>query len=195
MRYILALFILICSSVSVPAQVKVSNSKSLSAAERNAALQSIEDNFQKIYVLEEMRPLIVEHLKKNAETKRYDVSDPYLFAERITQDLKDVAKDEHLYLKFDPAAYAAAIAPPKSDAGDESFRRNRAIRSNHGLTEMRILPGNIRYLKIIRFEWVTDETGAIYDEAMRGSLICAETGAGQVQPRIILSVIFTLPKR
>jgi hypothetical protein len=32
---------------------------------------------------------------------------------------------------------------------------------------MQILPGNIRYLRIIHFEWVQDETGAVYDEAMR----------------------------
>ncbi|HEX8637340.1 MAG TPA: S41 family peptidase, partial [Pyrinomonadaceae bacterium] len=101
------------------------------------------------------------------QSGRYAVTDVHIFAERITEDLKDVANDKHLWLSYDLPAYTAALAPPESVEGQEAFRRRRAVRNNHGLTEMRILPGNVRYLKIIHFEWVLDETGAIYDKAMR----------------------------
>jgi hypothetical protein len=156
-------FLLICLTVSARAQI----APQLSADERTAALKSIKEKFQDLYVIPEMRPAIIERLNKAQQSGRYEVNDPYVFAERVTEDLKDVAHDEHLSLSYNQPAYKAALAPPQSDAGEEAFRHRRAIRNNHGLTEMRILPGNIRYLKIIRFEWVPDETGAIYDEAMR----------------------------
>src|SRR5579871_1427 len=139
----------------------------LSSADRSAALKVIKEKLQELYVFPEMRPKIVERLNQAQREGRYDVDDPRLFADRITRDLKDIAHDGHLFLSVDPAAYAAALAPPQSDAGEDAFFRRQAIRDHHGLTEMKIFPGNIRYLKIARFEWVQDETGAIYDEAMR----------------------------
>ncbi|MBL7537684.1 S41 family peptidase, partial [Escherichia coli] len=47
------------------------------------------------------------------------------------------------------------------------FWERRARRDNQGLGETRILPGNIRYLRITAFEWVQDQTGVAYDAAMR----------------------------
>lgn len=158
---------LICFSASTQAQTPTSNTTQLSSVERAAALRAIEEKFQELYVFPEMRPKIVDRLNQMQQSGRYDVEDSSLFADRITQDLREVAHDEHLSLSVDPAAYAAALAPPQSDAGEEAFRRRRAVRDHHGLTEMKILPGNIRYLKIAHFEWVQDETGAVYDEAMR----------------------------
>jgi len=162
-----AVFGLICFAASIQAQTPTSNMARLSPTERASALKSIEEDFQELYVFPEMRPKIVERLNQAQQAGRYDVDDPHLFADRITRDLREVAHDEHLSLSVDPEAYAAALAPAHSDAGEEAFRRRRAIRNHHGLTEMRILPGNIRYLKITHFEWVQDETGAAYDDAMR----------------------------
>lgn len=170
---LLLLLQMICAVVSVPAQIVSSSPAAASAApklsadDRAAALKSIREKFQELYVIPEMRPAIIARLDRAQQSGRYEVTDPYVFAERITQDLKDVSKDEHLSLSYDRPAYTAALAPPQSDAGEEAFRRRRALRNNHGLTEMRILPGNVRYIRIIHFEWVPDETGAVYDEAMR----------------------------
>ena len=149
------------------AQSPLPGTPRLSTSERETALKAIEEKFQELYIFPEMRPKIVERLNQAWHAGRYDVNDPSLFADRITKDLRDIAHDEHLSLSFDPDEYAAAIAPQKGDTGEEAFRRRRAIRNHHGLTEMRILPGNIRYLRITQFEWVQDETAAVYDEAMR----------------------------
>jgi hypothetical protein len=163
----LAALLLICLTISIRAQIASSGVPQLSTAARAAALKSIKEKFQDLYVIPEMRSAIIARLNKAQQSGRYEVSDPYVFAARITEDLRDVTNDKHLSLSFDKPAYTAALAPSESDAGEEAFRRRRAIRNNHGLTEMQILPGNIRYIRIIHFEWVPDETGAIYDEAMR----------------------------
>lgn len=139
----------------------------LSQQDRNSALQAIRTNFQELYVFPDMRPKIVDRLNQSQQSGRYDTEDPVVFADRVTEDLGSVAHDRHLSLRVDAAAYAAASAPPKSDAGEDAFLHRQAVRDHHGLVEMKILPGNIRYLKIDGFEWINDETGTVYDDAMR----------------------------
>ena len=139
----------------------------LSATEQAAALDAIVTAFEAQYVFPEMRPRIVERLNAARRSGRYSVDDPVVFAERITEDLRDVSHDKHLSLALDPVGYAAATAPPDSDEGAEALWRRRAIRNHHGVAEMRRFGGNIRYLRISGFEWTDDETGFAYDGAMR----------------------------
>jgi hypothetical protein len=139
----------------------------LSATDRDGALKAIEKVVQDSYVFSNMRAKLIERLRQGRKAGRYDVDQSHVFADRITEDLKDVSHDGHLSLHLAPAEYAAAVAPPAGDRGAEGFARRRAVRHHYGLTDLRILPGNIRYLKIAGFEWVDDETGAAYDDAMR----------------------------
>ena len=140
----------------------------LSPQQRSAALQAITAEFQKGYVFPEMRPTIVARLAQQQKKGRYDTDDPVVFADRITEDLRDVSHDRHLSLRVDAAAYAAqANGEADAAAGESAYWAQIALRTHHGLVELRILPGNIRYLKIEGFHWVDDETGAIYDDAMR----------------------------
>jgi hypothetical protein len=139
----------------------------LSSVERASAVKAITTVLGESYVFPEVRPKLVERLNRSQATGHYDVEDPNAFADRITEDLRDVAHDGHLSLRLAPAEYAAAIAPPAAAEGSEAFERRQALRHHHGLAEMKILPGNLRYLRITGFEWVSDETGTAYDDAMR----------------------------
>ena len=139
----------------------------LSAAERDAALKAIVSAFEGKYVFPEMRPRIVERLQAAERSGRYITDDPSVFAERVTEDLKNVSRDKHLSLSFDPAGYAIASSGAAGNGGEQALWQRLAIREHHGLTEMKVLGGNVRYLRIGRFDWLTDQTGAIYDEAMR----------------------------
>ena len=150
-----------------PASTRVQASAPLSAAQRADAMREIKAIFQERYVFPEMRPVIVGRLNEAEATGRYNVDDPRQFAERVTVDLRTVGHDKHLSLTFDPAGYAAALAPPGSSEGSEVQWQREAIRHHHGLDTLQRLPGNLRYLRITSFEWVRDETGVAYDDAMR----------------------------
>lgn len=139
----------------------------LSAEQRQAALTAIKATFEQRYVFADMRPKILERLDEAQRSGRYESDDPAAFADRITEDLQAVSRDKHLGLHVDPAGYGAALAQPESDAGEEALWRRQALRNHHGLTELRVLPGNVRYLRIAGFEWTPDETGLAYDDAMR----------------------------
>ncbi|NOK38405.1 S41 family peptidase [Corallococcus exercitus] len=139
----------------------------LTAAERDAALASIQAELQRTYVFPEKRAAIVERLERERKAGRYDVDSPAEFAARVTADLSDASKDRHLYLVNDAARYAAAKVPKVRETDTDAYWRQLALREHHGLADLRVLPGNVRYLKLSAFHWVQDETGAAYDDAMR----------------------------
>lgn len=142
----------------------------LSAAQRRVAIDEIVATVRTKYVLPERVPAIEKHLRDALAAGRYDVDSPGTFAERVTEDLRDSSQDRHMYLNVDPAQYAltrAAKGDPETDPAVAAYWRRLADRSNHGLPEMRILPGNVRYLKVAGFRWVDDASGPAYDAAAR----------------------------
>jgi hypothetical protein len=163
MAMVLTLCCLLCASALGQSQA----STPFGAAERDAALTAITKAFEEQYVFAEVRPRIIEKLKTAERSGRYATDDPVVFAERVTADLVEVSQDKHLWLAVDPAAYAVAIRGADEDGDDLAVWQRHAIRNHHGLTEMKVLGGNVRYLKISGFEWIDDATGAAYDHAMR----------------------------
>jgi hypothetical protein len=141
-------------------------SATFSSTDQDAALQSIIAAFEEQYVFPEMRPRIIAQLQSAQRQGRYATNDPVIFADRVTDDLRAVSRDKHLSLVVDPVGYAAAKAGDDSDENEQALWRRQALRSHHGLAQLKILGGNVRYLKINGFEWVEDETGRAYDDAM-----------------------------
>ncbi|MFP2962299.1 S41 family peptidase [Myxococcus sp. 1LA] len=146
--------------------------RAMSKQDRDAALTAIAASLRESYVFPEKVPAIIERLEQSRKAGRYDLEDAGVFSERITSDLQASSADRHLYLNHDPVRYAAeqqraAHAPSDEGASPDARFRHEALRSHHGLSELKLLPGNLRYLRITGFEWVRDETGAIYDDAMR----------------------------
>lgn len=141
----------------------------LGAADRAQTLERIRAEIASTYVFPERRGPAIDRLAAASAEGRYDTPDPAAFAERVTEDLTAVTHDTHLYLRYDPAWFASASAPPApgEDAQQIAIEAEIARYTNHGLAEMRILPGNIRYLRIEGFAWVEAETGPAWDGAMR----------------------------
>jgi hypothetical protein len=141
----------------------------LTTAERVAAVDAVLAALDAQYVLPDRRPALRKALRAAQAKGRYDTPDPLVFAERLSEDMRRAANDGHLYLRWDPDQFAAAKQPGAGE-DDEALAavwdaRFRA--ANYGLTEQRILKGNIRYLKISMFGWVNDEAGGAYDGAMK----------------------------
>ncbi|MFN3388783.1 MAG: S41 family peptidase [Allosphingosinicella sp.] len=119
------------------------------------------------YVLPERRATIDAALAESLAAGRYDVDTPQALAERINADLERAGKDKHLNISFDPAQ-AAMLRSGGSDGGpDEAQFERLAAARNHGLTEMKVLDGNIRYLAVDGFMWAGAKSAAAYDDAMR----------------------------
>jgi len=123
------------------------------------------------YVLPEARPKFDAVLAKGIASGRYDVSDPDKLSELLNEDLHTVTPDKHLGVMVDPETSAKlAAAPPDAGADDAPPTADDiadAKRRNSGLIQMKILPGNVRYLETDGFVWAGEVTERAYDDAAR----------------------------
>jgi len=143
----------------------------LSPEQKTEAVEVVISAIERQYVFPDRVPTIVQALRAGNIAGRYDTTDPATFATRITEDISRAGTDTHLYLQYDPQRFDALNRPRSSEAtpsdDDDAILTARARRAHYGLSETRLLPGNIRYLRISAFDWVEDETGQAYDDAMR----------------------------
>ncbi len=113
---------------------------------------------------------IVSALTAHERKGRYSVADPKELGIRLDQDLPEAGKDKHLGVKYNPslAARLQSPAPSGLNPAMQAFLTGQARRGNHGLREMRVYPGNVRYLRVSTFsEWIGDESAKAYDHAMK----------------------------
>lgn len=123
---------------------------------------------REIYVVPEKRAPIAARLEEALAAGRYSRSeDPQILADLITADLSEASRDGHMYLRFNPEEAAARAGQTTGDLGPESYFAQLAAASNDGITEMRVLPGNVRYLRYDGFYWRGAPTRAAIDSAMR----------------------------
>lgn len=120
------------------------------------------------YVLAEVRPRLDAALAKGLAAGRYDVADPNELTARINADLAEVAHDKHLGLMFDPQRAASLGAERHRDDGPPTADDIQGARlRNHGIVELKWLPGNVRYMEVRGFLWTGPESARAYDDAMR----------------------------
>jgi hypothetical protein len=141
----------------------------LGAGEARAVVAEVTRLVQAHYVIPERRAAIVAAVNAALATGRYDVADRGEFASRITEDLRAAGQDRHLFVADDPAGFEDLRHAVGAGAATSPSPRRQAIgrRRHQGFEEMRILDGNVRYVRISGFLWSDDTTGLIVDEVAR----------------------------
>jgi hypothetical protein len=158
-------------SASDAAMAQESAAAASSQIDAKAVVADVQRILDANYVLPEMRPKLSAALSQGLAAGRYNVSDPSVLAERINADLTAVAHDGHLGMHFDPKQSAQLAARPAGAGADDAPPSEEEIRQaerlNHGILQLKVLPGNIRYMETIGFFWAGDRTKEVYDNAMR----------------------------
>jgi hypothetical protein len=145
----------------------VAGSPALSAADTRAAVDEIVALVSKTYVMTDRRAAVVKRLRDAQAEKRYDTADAGQLAARLTEDLYAASNDRHMYVNFDPAAYAGMRAP-RGPMHADGYADEVARAHNQGYVEQRILNGNVRYVRISAFYWTEGGvTARVIDEAAR----------------------------
>lgn len=131
------------------------------------AVDSLALKMFNLYVFPAKGKEVHDLLKKNLKDGIYkEITDPLLLCKKLTEDIQSVTHDRHLQVMFDPQQ----IAMMKNDGSgqganfstlmDEMFKK-----SNYDFVEVKILKGNIGYLKFNAFH---DSKGAF--EAATGAM-------------------------
>ncbi|HTU10590.1 MAG TPA: S41 family peptidase [Allosphingosinicella sp.] len=118
------------------------------------------------YVLPERRPALDAILARGLASGRYNVTDAGELAERINADLETAGRDRHLNFNLNPRQ-AAMLAAGRAAQPDNSAYERQVRATNHGITSLRVLPGNVRYMEYDGFQWIGPESAAALENAMR----------------------------
>ncbi len=145
---------------------RAADAPAITVAQARAAVDQAADIIGKNYVFPEKRAAIVAKLKANEAAGRYDVTDPFELETRLSPDLSQAGGDKHLWIKFDPAQ-SESLRKPLDANHSNAFFVDRARRRNQGYVEMKVLPGNLRYVDLAGFEWSGAETVRIVADVAR----------------------------
>jgi hypothetical protein len=142
-------------------------SASAAAVDSRAVVAEVRRIIAERYVLPGRRPEIDAILAKGLSSGRYDLRDAGALAERINQDLETAGRDRHLNFAYDPKQAEIYAASHDAKRPDHSAYERQVRSANHGVTELKLLPGNVRYLAYDGFHWMGPESAAALDTAMR----------------------------
>ncbi|HYG30899.1 MAG TPA: S41 family peptidase [Allosphingosinicella sp.] len=158
---------LLAAAPASAAQSPTAGSPSAAGLDARAVVADVRRVIAERYVLPERRPALDAVLAEGLASGRYAVAEPRLLAERINEDLARVGRDRHLNFSFNPEQSAVLAAANRAEAPDQSGVERQARAGNHGVRELRVLPGNVRYMDYRGFNWIGAESAAALETAMR----------------------------
>ena len=124
------------------------------SAEKTTVIDSVCANLDREYMFPEITAHYIRTLRENLRSGRYDqIVDPQQFAQRLTEDLAAIHKDEHLIIRFDPEWVSRTRKRAERDEEAIARKHRQDRMSNYGFGEVKILPGNIGYLNLRSFSY------------------------------------------
>jgi len=123
------------------------------AADKAQVIDALTKALEQQYVFPEVAAKMAELIRKNLAAGRYEAGDdPRAFADALTEDLRSVSKDRHLRVRYAPERIREERAQDEAAKRAAEEARNRMERfSNYAFREVKILPGNLGYLKFDGF--------------------------------------------
>jgi C-terminal processing protease CtpA/Prc len=124
----------------------------LEKAEQKTVIDSVCANLEREYIFPDATKKYVAGLKKNLRSGKYDeVTDPREFAAKLSEDLAAIHRDDHLRIMFNLERIKIERQSAQQDEAAIVYKKRQERINNYGFEEIRILPGNIGYLKFNSF--------------------------------------------
>ena len=146
-KTIIAAFLLLITNINI-----FSQSKKIDQLEIKELIASSSKLLKKYYVSEKVGIKIGDLLKKKYQDGFYDnLIHPKELAEELTTDLRSINGDHHLSINYVPKQHLSQNKVTKKDYKEVNHKGKW---TNYGFQEVKILEGNIGYLKISHFsDW------------------------------------------
>jgi len=114
-------------------------------------IDSINFQLKDKYVFPNVADLMSLDLLKRYKLGEYDgIKDKTIFADSLRSHLFKVSKDKHIGVSYDKKMASRLKAPKEIEDSNEKFKRiNERVRKfNYGFDELKILEGNVGYIKM-----------------------------------------------
>lgn len=130
------------------------DAKEIMAQEKKVVVDSIAKFMKEKYVFPDVGETIGTLVKENFEKGVYDsITDYREFASKLTDDLQSINHDRHIGLRYAPE-YIAMYKKRLADSNNrelEDYEKMMREYNNFNFKEIKILPGDIGYLKLNSF--------------------------------------------
>lgn len=136
------------------APARARHSRQIDAAQKRDAIRELAKLLRARYCVAEVAERAATFIENKIAGGGYDgLAEAQDFADAITVDLQTVTSDRHLRFGVAPPPEPAPAQPGPADAEAARAARLAAMRRNNfGLVKAEILPGNVGYLEVRRFE-------------------------------------------
>jgi hypothetical protein len=143
----------------------------LTAAWRKAVVEGVSAQLVQAYFDRSVADRIAVRLRERLNAGTHDgLEDPAEFARLLTVHLREVNGDLHLSVRYSPDPLPERRAPSEPTAEEVARQRESAASANFGFTELRLLRGNLGYVRFDSFypaRW-SEPTLAAALEFLRG---------------------------
>lgn len=142
--------------LSIPVVFGQNKQPTIDNKEKKAVIDSVCVNLKQEYVFPEIAEKYIAMLEENFKSGKYkSIIKPEEFATKISEDLSAINRDEHLSIRYNPDWIKNEQSELKDDAVISNIKREERF-NNYGFEEIKILPGNIGYLKLNVFSYDPD---------------------------------------
>ncbi len=151
LRTAVALAVVVLISASAPTQPPTANRK-IDAAERKAVIDGVLEKIEANYVFPDVGKKMVQAVRAREAKKEYDaITDGPELAEALTRHLREVCKDKHLGVRYNPEPFPKDRAKGPSEENLKQFRERAALR-NFGFKKVeRLGDGGVGLLQLDGF--------------------------------------------
>ncbi len=152
----------------VPALTLSLSAQAPTPAQRQAVVASLARELKARYVFPEVAEKTgLALMAREAQGAYAQADSPQAFAEALSRDLRDLGKDGHFGVRYDPAFKPMSEDEDQAPTPEEVERlRKSVLQRGFGLAKVEILPGNVGYVDVRAFG-PTAFVGEAYSAAMK----------------------------
>jgi hypothetical protein len=152
-RLIIILLVALMATYGL-AMMAQEKSVTVDVPEQELVIDSLAYTLKGKYVFADVGMELSEMLLSNKDNGTYhEITDPEEFASALTRDMRVIANDGHLWVRYEPKMIAMIKKAEENEEDKEleEYMLREMKNINYGFKEVKILPGNVGYLNLTRF--------------------------------------------
>ncbi len=124
---------------------------------RQSTVLSIARLAREKYIFPEKGLETAQFIEAQLEAGCYDgICEPHELADRLTADLRRVSNDQHWSVSYDSTLTSALYMGEEEVSEEDMTRLKESVRrANFGIQKVEHLPGNIGYVDLRGFAWIS----------------------------------------
>jgi hypothetical protein len=153
-KKLILVFLAAMSLAYSPLLISQEKTPTVGVSEQEQVIDSLACTLAAKYVFADVGKKLSDMLLENKNNGNYkDITNPEEFASALTRDMRVIANDGHLWVRYEPDLIVM-IRKSEENENDTELKEYliREMKNiNYGFKEIKILPGNVGYINLTRF--------------------------------------------